>query len=179
MRRVVTGHDAQGRAVFISDQQAPRQIDNAAGGLSITELWGNETTPRIPVAQEDPTLKPHLYFPQPAGSRFVLVRWPAPAAAEQAAARGVDLQAAAAAFLAQLPGLGEVMEPDHPGMHASQSVDYGYVIAGEIDLELDDGVKKRLRAGDCFVQNGTRHCWQNPGPAECVMLAVVIGADPA
>jgi mannose-6-phosphate isomerase-like protein (cupin superfamily) len=179
MRRVVTGHDAQGRAVFISDQQAPRHIDNPAGGLSITELWGNEATPRIPVAHDDPTLKAHPYFPAPTGSRFVLVRWPSPAAAAAAVAGGVDVQAAAAAFLAQLPGLGEVMEPDHPGMHASQSVDYGYIIAGEIDLELDGGVKKRLRAGDCFVQNGTRHAWQNPGPTECVMLAVVTGANRA
>jgi len=48
-------------------------------------------------------------------------------------------------------------------MHASHTVDYGVVLSGEVDLELDDGVVKRLKAGDCFVQNGTLHAWAESG----------------
>jgi hypothetical protein len=42
--------------------------------------------------------------------------------------------------------------------------------------ELDDGVTRRARAGDCVVQNGTRRAWRNSGSIECVAVAVVIGA---
>ena len=61
-------------------------------------------------------------------------------------------------------------------MHASHTVDYGVVLSGEIDLELDDGAVKRLKAGDCYVQNGTRHTWRNPGDVDCVLVAVAVGA---
>ena len=53
------------------------------------------------------------------------------------------------------------MEPDAPGMHATQTVDYDIVIEGDLCLELDDGVEVRLPTGSCVVQHGTRHAWHN------------------
>ena len=70
------------------------------------------------------------------------------------------------------PGIAERFEPDNPGMHTTDSVDYIVVLAGEVWLELDDGRLTRLRAGDTVVQNGTRHAWRNRG-TEPVTLAVV------
>ncbi len=176
MRRVVIGHDAAGKAVFTSDGEPPVQVVHAGGGLQIAKLWGTEGVPTLPAATADPTLQPHPYFPGPGGTRFVVVHFPPAAASEQALARGVDIDQATRNFLDQLPGLGELMEPDHPGMHASHSVDYGIVLAGEIDLELDDGLKKRLRAGDCYILNGGRHAWHNPGTETCTLAVVVVGA---
>ncbi|MGH7857089.1 MAG: cupin domain-containing protein, partial [Candidatus Binatia bacterium] len=69
------------------------------------------------------------------------------------------------------------MESDAPGMHTTQTVDYGVVLRGEISLELDDGAKVRLRPGDCVVQNGTRHAWRNESGRECVMAFVIVGAE--
>jgi quercetin dioxygenase-like cupin family protein len=54
------------------------------------------------------------------------------------------------------------MEPNNPGVHQTATVDYGVVLDGEVDLELDDGVKIRLTAGDTIVQLGSRHAWRNP-----------------
>lgn len=176
MKRVVTGHDRAGKSVFVSEGEPPNQKAHAASGFSITEIWSAEEVPQLPAPGGDPTLERHQYFPGPGGTRFVLVRFPPTAVAEQAAARGVDMVAATQEFFARFPGLAELMEADHPGMHASQTVDYGVVLAGEVELELDDGTVKRLKAGDCFVQNGTRHAWRNPGAVECVMAAVVVGA---
>jgi mannose-6-phosphate isomerase-like protein (cupin superfamily) len=132
--------------------------------------------PAVPAAGGDPTLARHTYFPDPGGTRFFVVRFPPAAAAESAAARGVDVAAATSRFFDQFPGLGDVMEADHPGMHASKTVDYLVILAGEIDLELDDGATRRLRAGDVVVQNGTRHAWKNPGSVDCVLAGVVVGA---
>ena len=76
----------------------------------------------------------------------------------------------------KVPGMAEHFERDTPGMHTSDSVDYGIVIRGEMILELDDGKTVHLRQGDCVVQNGTRHRWRNPLAEPCLMAFVLIGA---
>ncbi|KAJ5904223.1 hypothetical protein N7504_006606 [Penicillium tannophilum] len=49
-----------------------------------------------------------------------------------------------------------------PLMHRTQSLDYGIVLEGEIEMELDDGSVTLLRKGDVAVQRGTKHAWRNP-----------------
>jgi hypothetical protein len=66
-------------------------------------------------------------------------------------------------------------ERDTPGMHTSDSVDYGVVIRGEIILELDDGKTVHPRQGDCVVQNGTCHRWRNALSEPALMAFVLIG----
>jgi len=61
-------------------------------------------------------------------------------------------------------------------MHVSDTIDFEYIISGEVVLELDDGVEVRLRAGDTLVQNGTRHAWRNRGSEPCRMVCCLIGA---
>lgn len=46
-------------------------------------------------------------------------------------------------------------------MHRTQTLDYGIVIFGEIELELDSGEKRTLRSGDTCIQRGTNHLWRN------------------
>lgn len=46
-------------------------------------------------------------------------------------------------------------------MHRTSSLDYGIVLSGEVELELDDGVVETCRAGDVVVQRGTMHLWRN------------------
>ena len=71
------------------------------------------------------------------------------------------------------------MEPDHPGMHTTATVDYEFVVSGSIVLELDDGTEVELHPGDTVVQNGTRHAWRNQGSEPCQMVVVLIGAHHA
>jgi uncharacterized cupin superfamily protein len=51
--------------------------------------------------------------------------------------------------------MAEVLEPENPGMHTTDTVDFDVVMSGEVYLELDDGSEVLLKAGDCVVQNGT------------------------
>lgn len=46
-------------------------------------------------------------------------------------------------------------------MHRTNSLDYGIVISGEVELELDNGAVEVCRAGDVIVQRGTIHLWRN------------------
>jgi quercetin dioxygenase-like cupin family protein len=76
----------------------------------------------------------------------------------------------------KMPGFIAHHEPEHPGMHTTDTVDFEYVISGEVWLELDDGVEVQLQAGDTVVQNGTRHAWHNKSSEPCHMVTILIGA---
>ena len=65
-----------------------------------------------------------------------------------------------------------------PRNHRTDSIDYAVVIAGEIEMHLDDGVVVRLKAGDVLVQRGTIHNSVNPGSQPCVIAFVLISAKP-
>lgn len=63
--------------------------------------------------------------------------------------------------------------------HRSSSIDYGIVISGQIELELDDEVVKTMGAGDIIVQRGTIHLWRNPSPDEiCRIVFILTEAKP-
>jgi quercetin dioxygenase-like cupin family protein len=59
-------------------------------------------------------------------------------------------------------------------MHITRSIDYAVVISGEIDLELDDGLKVTVRAGDVIVQRQTIHNWENRGAEPCRIAFILI-----
>ncbi|WP_205855964.1 cupin domain-containing protein, partial [Phytoactinopolyspora endophytica] len=73
------------------------------------------------------------------------------------------------------PDFASHFEPDAPGVHTTDSVDYDIVLDGEIWLELDDETV-HLRQGDVVVQNGTRHAWRNQGDRPASLAFVLIGA---
>ncbi|MGH3210447.1 MAG: cupin domain-containing protein [Trebonia sp.] len=75
------------------------------------------------------------------------------------------------------PGVAEQLEPDSPGMHTTNSVDYVIVLDGDLWLELDDGQLTRLGPGDTIVQNGTRHAWRNLSARPATVAVVQVGAE--
>jgi uncharacterized cupin superfamily protein len=62
-------------------------------------------------------------------------------------------------------------------MHRTETVDYGIVLSGEIELELDDGVEVHLEAGDVVVQRATAHAWYNRSESVTRMLFVMIDGE--
>jgi quercetin dioxygenase-like cupin family protein len=61
-------------------------------------------------------------------------------------------------------------------MHRTNSIDYGIVMSGEVELELDDGVTKTVRQGGIIVQRGTNHLWRNVGNEPCRIAFILIEA---
>ena len=61
-----------------------------------------------------------------------------------------------------------------PLMHRTQSLDYGVVLEGELELILDDGVKKILKRGDVAVQRATIHGWRNTSKTEWARMFFVL-----
>jgi hypothetical protein len=69
---------------------------------------------------------------------------------------------------------GEPADADH-GLHATRTVDLGYVVTGVVTMELEDGTRIDLHAGEAYVQNGTAHGWHNHGAADATIALVVLG----
>ncbi|HSD10473.1 MAG TPA: cupin domain-containing protein [Candidatus Binatia bacterium] len=177
MRRVVTGRDQAGKSIFVSEGPVPRGVAmRGVPRFRIDEVWRLAGIPDLPADRDDPTLAPHPFFPDPGGTEFCVVTFPAASDLADAAESGVDLGAAEREFYAQFPRMADSMESGAPGMHTTRTIDYGVVLSGEIWLELDDGAKAHLKAGDCVIQNGTRHAWRNLSDRECVMAFVIVGA---
>ena len=165
-RRVVTGHDASGRAVVLIDGNAPNAKLRRATGLTSTLLWVTNVSPADNSAKTDAADREIGVAPPPRGSIFRVVDFP-PAAE----AGPVDN----AAMLNEMGLSGGQADPRHATMHRTRSVDYAVVITGEIDMLLDDS-EVRLRAGDVLVQRGTNHAWMNRGRESCRVAFVLIDA---
>ncbi len=64
-------------------------------------------------------------------------------------------------------------------LHRSYSIDYGVILSGELELELDGGEVVQLGAGDIVVQRGTNHLWRNPSAdTVCRIVFILIEALP-
>ena len=59
-------------------------------------------------------------------------------------------------------------------MHRTQSLDFGIVVEGSIELILDSGRKQMLYRGDVCVQRGTNHAWRNPSSTEWTRVMYVL-----
>ena len=172
IRRVVTGHSDEGKAVFVSDEMVAPVTLALLPGNEFHRLWGADTKVTFPDDGARPSAE--LYFPPIDGFRFGFFTIPPDAGA--GAPADLDFDAAIEEFRVKLPGLGERLETDHPGMHTTATIDYGIVVSGEAILELDDREKVTLRPGDTYVQNGTRHRWSNKGDVPAVIAVTLLGA---
>ena len=143
VRRVVTGHDANGVAKVLWDD-AITEVKRGKSGL-LTHLWNTKATPAdIGENIDDPGKEPHITAPPPGGSRLVVIDYP----------------------------------PGNSGtMHRTETIDYVIVLAGEIDMEMDDSTV-HLGTGDVMVQRGTNHAWFNRGTENARVAFVLIDADP-
>jgi mannose-6-phosphate isomerase-like protein (cupin superfamily) len=173
VRRVVTGHDASGKALFVSDEAVAPIVPNLLPGNQFHRLWGGDATPHFPDDGSQPEAT--QYFPPVGGFRFGFFTIPPDGGA--GAPPDLDFAAAMAEFEEKLPGLAGHMEPADPGMHTTSTIDFEVVLQGSVTLELDAGAKVTLGVGDTVVQNGTRHRWSNAGSEPAVLAVFICGAE--
>jgi len=170
IRRVVTGHDANGKAVFASDEEVDPITLALLPGAEFFQLWGADTPRRFP--DDGSAQAGQTYYPPVGGIRFGLFTV-APDSVSML--EDLDMDAAIRELNEKLPGVGDHLEPDHPGMHTTATIDYEFVVSGRCVLELDDDATRELGPGDTVIQNGTRHAWRNPYEEPCLMVVVLVG----
>ena len=173
IRRVVTGHDASGKAVVLSDGPVPTIHSNPIrpGQLSF-EVWKTHAMPvPIDAAEPEPTAGARSLQPPPHGTLFRISVVPP----ESEETRKLTPEQARELF--RKSGAGEASTfgsgGRHPMMHRTETVDYAVVLEGEITLLLDEG-DVHLKAGDVVIQRGTSHAWSNRSGKNVKMLYVLI-----
>lgn len=172
VRQIVTGHDEQGNAIFLSENAVSPVEVAMVPGYKTFELWSTDGERQVPHAGPLPGVP--NYFPGPSGVVFRMIVLP-PA---QEGGMLVQLSNDAISEVAtKLPGFIEHLELDNPGMHTTDSIDFGIVMEGEVYLELDNGAERLMRAGDCVIQNGTRHAWRNRSGKPVSMAFILLGAE--
>ncbi len=146
IRRIVTGHDANGVAKVLIDTLATNLRSSRPESLSRL-MWVTDETPAdISIGEDVEDMGARILgTPPPAnGTRFTINDIP----------------------------------PGRPGrMHRTETIDYAIVLAGEIDMDMDDSTVK-LKAGDVVIQRGTNHSWVNRGTETARVAFVLIDAKP-
>ena len=180
IRRVVTGHDANGKAVVLEDRDAPavRTNPHRPGHISV-DLWRTSASPVVLKAEEaDPTAGPKVIHPSPQGTVFRISE----IAPETEAIRNMDPAKAKEVFKAMGAENASTFGQNkrHPFMHRTETVDYAVVLEGEVVMLLDDD-EVHLKAGDVVIQRGTNHAWSNRSDKPVKMLYVLVDGefDPA
>ena len=167
-RRIVTGHDAQGKAVALFDGPVtPHQ--RSPGGNAITMLWVTGESPANLDVDTDRTQIKVGVPPPPNGSIFRIVDFP-PASSGAAPVDhhkiliGMGIDPATQGYMR------------HANTHRTRSIDYAIVLDGEIDMLMDD-TEVHVKAGDVLVQQGTNHAWVNNGTKPCRIAFILIDAQ--
>jgi len=166
IRRVVTGLDANDKAVVMFDSRVPLQ--GGPYGLQATNLWVTNSYPLGFSFKDDTAATPVGISPLDNGTKFRVVEFPPLDAATEAKMEPGFLMKAVGP-LAPARGL----PVTHPLMHRTRSVDYAVVLSGEIDMMLDDTVV-HLKPGDTIVQQATNHAWINHGKEICRILFILM-----
>jgi mannose-6-phosphate isomerase-like protein (cupin superfamily) len=133
-RRVVTGHDAGGKSVVLSDDPPPQHhlMHGLGVGADFHEMWSDaDTIPELTSAvAREPNERPFTLMPVAGHLLRILDVYPLKDGGKRTA------------------------------MHRTQTLDYVVVIEGELVLILDDS-EVILKPGDVVVQRGTDHAWEN------------------
>jgi len=177
IRRIVTGHDAQGRSIFVSDDRlGPDDSPDRANvfvppGNPLTcliDLWKMNAVPGRFDGPADTATGPVKLQPK-GGLVFRTVEVPP------------DSQRNFDAMKDYFAGMGAGGNLDtgsarHGAMHKTDSVDLVIILKGEVWLLLDEG-EQFLTAGDIVIQRGTNHAWSNRSDQPCLFACVLVSAD--
>ncbi|KAK4936274.1 hypothetical protein LTR10_022802 [Elasticomyces elasticus] len=157
--RHITTHNAEGKAIFQTPDPAnPDSLTSApAPPISTVPTWTNYPGSAFGLGYATQTTSPDLSRNADLDTFYKYLHEHPPVVIPGGVVfRVVDMA----------PGGGSPM-------HRTISIDYGVVLEGEIELELDSGEKRRIPRGDMFVQRGTAHRWRNPSDTQPVRLLVV------
>ena len=136
--------------------------------MTLIPAIGADTMPSLPDAGAESNYR--TWFPPDGGFRFELITLPPDGTPRSI---GMDPAQALAETAKLLPGLMPVMDPKHPGWHATDTIELIYIASGGCVLKLDSGETVQLKAGDTLIQNGSRHAWDNPGRVPCALIVSI------
>jgi hypothetical protein len=177
-RRIVTGHDGQGRSIVVSDAPAANLVPNPSDpDRGHINFWKTESVPASNAEFIDPMAgAPAALHPPKGGTMFRFFQI-APERNEAGLSKAERDSRMARMFEAAGAGHARLAMNRHPSMHRTDSVDYIICLSGEVTALLDVG-EVQMKPFDVLIQRGTNHGWVNHGDAPALLAAVLVDADP-
>jgi mannose-6-phosphate isomerase-like protein (cupin superfamily) len=173
IRRVVTGHNAAGRSIFVIDGPTPHVFARTKGSAIVHELWETTATPADNRGSADAIARGHRLPPPKHGSVFRVIEYPPDSERLAAMAREEKMPDDGSGRAAAT----DRNSPRHAGFHKTATIDYAIVLSGEIYAMMDNG-EVLLKSGDVLVQRGTNHAWSNRTNENAVVAFILIDAEP-
>src|SRR5215469_7919473 len=177
-RRIVTGHDSEGRSIVISDGPArnvvPNPSDPERGHIN---FWRTEVMPASNAGDDDPAAGGSFTLPPPKGGTLFRFFQIAPEKNEAGLSKEERDTLMARMFEAAGAGHARQAMGRHPSMHRTESVDYIVLLKGEVTALMDIG-EVTMKPFDVLIQRGTRHGWVNRGDEPALLMAVLVDAEP-
>ena len=163
-RRVVAGVGADGKSTIVSDGFTDTRL--ATPAFTINQTWGVKSVPTHVLADNALGMEAVIQ-PPPQGFYHVIATFPPDSELDYE--EFADSLAAAGAS-------DSFVEHDVPGMHQTDTVDIVTILSGETYVVLEKA-ETLLKAGDTFIQRGTKHRWRNKSDKPCVHSTVMISAS--
>lgn len=171
VRRVLTGHDQEGKSTIIADGLAPNMKEMPSfPGLALTDLWETTSSPADNDGHADAAARTIHLEPPTNGTLFRIVEFPPDSSRPRNSDGREGFKAIGAAHA-------QDKHSADPMMHKTSTVDYIIVLQGQIYAVLEKG-ETLLRPGDVFIQRGTNHSWSVRGTEPCVIAVVLVNAEP-
>jgi len=168
VRRVVTKLDESAKAVVMVDERVP--LSNVRPPNYVANMWvTGKSLPDLSFSADRAKTKTGLTPPK-GGTVFRIVDF----APEPESVAHMDMNTMMRVVGAEAPKKG--LPPRHPMMHRTRTLDYAVIMAGEIDMLLDEG-EVHLKAGDVVVQQATNHAWVNRGAAPCRVAFILMDSQ--
>lgn len=170
-RRIVTGHDADGKAILLTDAAIETYMIGGENGAKFHEIWSTEQTPII-TPEPQAAQNGLVLAPPKGGTRIRVIDFPP----EGDAIRNMTKEEAFEHFKSMAGGYAFDPDAPHPLMHRTETIDYGIVLEGELMLILDRG-ETVAKAGDIIIQRGTNHAWANRTDENCRVAFILVDAQ--
>ena len=171
MRRIITGHNENGKSIITMDGPPARSIGEDVGGLF--ELWNTDGNEVISSDVIDRADDENILSPPSGGTKFRYFQIdPLPAGVPDDMLQEI----AADAFEKVGAAHHRVDTSRHPAMHKTDTVDYIILLKGDVTLILDEE-EIDIKPFDVVVQRGTNHAWVNNGTESALLIAVLIDND--
>ena len=171
MRRIVTGHNDNGKSIVTIDGPPARSIGEDVGGLF--ELWNTDGTAVISTDSIDRADDEIILSPPSGGTKFRYFQInPLP----EGVSEDMLQEIAADAFEKVGAAHHRVDTTKHPAMHKTETIDYIILLKGDVTLILDEE-EVDIKPFDVVVQRGTNHAWVNNGTEPALLIAVLIDSD--
>ncbi len=176
--RVVLTHTGPDGKSSLTEHGVETIVETDPTGVPVfrvSQLWGTPQGIGIVGTNQNPEQVVEPWYPEPGAVRFRFFTFEPLGNGESSESTAPQLQDVGTD---DGSGFVDAFDPERPGMHISDSVDFVHILSGEVVLELEHG-ETLVKEGDIVIMRGGWHNWRNEADVPCTVASVMVGTTRA